>query len=63
MLIAVKVCGEALKLLSSNPKSDSREGKKNDEKHLITQDSVMVSLTVTKSAGEEGTSPAGVRIY
>lgn len=43
----VKVCGEALKLLSLNHESDSKEGKKIDEKYLITQNSVMMSLTVT----------------
>lgn len=50
LLITVRVYGEALELLSPNHKSDSREGKENDEKHLITQNSVMVSLTVTKPA-------------
>lgn len=64
LLVTGKVYGEALKLLSPNHKSDSREGKKDDEQHLIAQNSVTVSLTVTKPAGEEGKNPpAGLRIY
>lgn len=43
LLVTGKVYGEALKSLSPNHKSDSREGKKDDE-HLIAQNSVTVSL-------------------
>lgn len=44
LLVTGKVYGEALKLLSPNHKSDSREGKKDDEQPLIAQNSVTVSL-------------------
>lgn len=64
LLVTGKVYGEALKLLSPNHKSDSREGKKDDEQHLIAQNSVTVSLDSHQaSRGRRKNPPAGLRIY
>lgn len=64
LITAIKVCGEALKLLSSNHKSDSREGKKKDEKtshHTELSDGVSDSHRASRDGGRK--PPAGFRIY